>query len=162
MVINWKFWHNSHDKFLGTTDNIRLVFRTNNIEKMTILPNGNVGIGTSNPSVLLHVITGTTGSMGHPYETAIVERNSDLKFGVYSSLTDPTQGGSSIILGYSNYLMANGTYPNYEMKEGQFTGATNAFYLRFNASPRNAAGAITTAAYQNVMVLDNSGRVGIN
>jgi hypothetical protein len=32
--------------FVGTTDSARLVFKTNNVEKMTILPNGFVGIGT--------------------------------------------------------------------------------------------------------------------
>lgn len=32
--------------FLGTTDSVRLVFRANSIEHMTILPNGFVGIGT--------------------------------------------------------------------------------------------------------------------
>ena len=33
--------------FLGTTDNKRLVFKTNSVEQMTILPDGFVGIGTS-------------------------------------------------------------------------------------------------------------------
>jgi hypothetical protein len=33
--------------FLGTTDNKRLVFKTNNVENMTILTDGFVGIGTS-------------------------------------------------------------------------------------------------------------------
>lgn len=148
--------------FLGTTDNNRLVFRTNNVERMTVTSAGNVGIGITTPAVTFHVINGTTGTMGHPYETAIVERNGDLKLGVYSTLTNPTLGGSSIIMGYSNFLMADGTYPNYEIQQGQFTGAANAFYLRFNASPRNAAGNITTSAYQNVMVMDNAGHVGIN
>ena len=34
--------------FLGTTDNQRLVFKTNNTEAMTILPSGDIGIGVSN------------------------------------------------------------------------------------------------------------------
>ena len=42
--------------FLGTTDNNDLVFRTNNTEKMRVLTNGNVGIGTSVPNQKLHVI----------------------------------------------------------------------------------------------------------
>lgn len=46
---------NPATNFLGTTDNNRLVFRTNNTEKVTILSNGNVGIGLSNPGTPLHV-----------------------------------------------------------------------------------------------------------
>lgn len=42
--------------FLGTTDNVDLVFKTNNIENMRILTNGDVGIGTSTPLTKLHVL----------------------------------------------------------------------------------------------------------
>lgn len=42
--------------FIGTTDNQRLVIKTNNNEAVTVLPGGNVGIGTSNPSSQLEVI----------------------------------------------------------------------------------------------------------
>jgi hypothetical protein len=38
---------NSAANFIGTTDTARLVFRTDNIERMTILSSGAVGIGTS-------------------------------------------------------------------------------------------------------------------
>lgn len=38
---------NPDTTFLGTTDNKRLVFKTNNVERMTILSDGFVGIGTS-------------------------------------------------------------------------------------------------------------------
>lgn len=48
---------NPNINFLGTTDNNRLVFRTNNTENMTILTNGNVGIGISNPGSPLHVFS---------------------------------------------------------------------------------------------------------
>lgn len=41
--------------FLGTTDNQGLSIRTNNTEKVNILPNGNVGIGVTNPAVKLEV-----------------------------------------------------------------------------------------------------------
>ncbi|MDW8270800.1 MAG: hypothetical protein RML15_00080 [Bacteroidota bacterium] len=41
--------------FLGTTDAQPLIFKTNNQERVTILPTGNVGIGTTNPLALLSV-----------------------------------------------------------------------------------------------------------
>jgi hypothetical protein len=40
---------------LGTNDNFALNFEANNSTAMTILPNGNVGIGTANPGAQLHV-----------------------------------------------------------------------------------------------------------
>lgn len=46
---------NRNTNFLGTTDNVPLVFRTNNTEKVTILANGNVGIGLAQPGKLLQV-----------------------------------------------------------------------------------------------------------
>jgi len=40
--------------FLGTTDAIDLVFRTNNLERARILSTGNFGIGTTSPAEQLH------------------------------------------------------------------------------------------------------------
>ena len=45
--------------FVGTVDSNRLAFRTKNIERMSILPTGNIGIGTTTPTAQLH----TTGSV---------------------------------------------------------------------------------------------------
>lgn len=44
--------------FLGTTDNVDLVFRTNNIEWARILNNGRVGIGTALPRAKFDVLNG--------------------------------------------------------------------------------------------------------
>lgn len=41
--------------FIGTTDGKDFVTKTNNTERMRILSSGNVGIGTSTPSELLHL-----------------------------------------------------------------------------------------------------------
>lgn len=54
---------NASTNFLGTTDNIDLVFRTNNSEQVRILNTGNVGIGTSIPSYKLDITpVATTGT----------------------------------------------------------------------------------------------------
>ncbi|MCC6384278.1 MAG: tail fiber domain-containing protein [Bacteroidia bacterium] len=50
---------NNGINFLGTTDNVDLRFRTNNLERVTIKANGRIGIWTNNPSTWLHVIPST-------------------------------------------------------------------------------------------------------
>src|SRR6201991_3907695 len=60
---NWLLTGNSGtnptSNFVGTTDGQRLVFRTNNSEKMTILTSGSVGIGTNNPIKPFHIFSGS-------------------------------------------------------------------------------------------------------
>lgn len=50
---------NSSTNFIGTTDNVPLVFRTNNVEKMRMLANGNVGLYTTTPIACLEIATNT-------------------------------------------------------------------------------------------------------
>lgn len=50
----------SSTKFIGTTDNQRLVFKTNNVENATILANGKIGIKANTPTSTLFV----NGSLG--------------------------------------------------------------------------------------------------
>ena len=46
---------NPSTNFLGTIDAQPLIFRTNNSEKVRITLNGNVGVGTANPTQKLDV-----------------------------------------------------------------------------------------------------------
>jgi hypothetical protein len=56
---NWLLIGNSgtnpSTNFIGTKDNQPLVFRINNTERMRILSNGKIGIGTSTPSQRLDI-----------------------------------------------------------------------------------------------------------
>lgn len=56
-ALVWKVGGNtvSGASIFGTNSNHDVVFRTNNTERMRILANGNVGIGTSTPTMKLHV-----------------------------------------------------------------------------------------------------------
>ncbi len=49
---------NPSTNFLGTIDAQPLIFKTNNSEKARITPNGNVGIGTTNPQAKLEINDG--------------------------------------------------------------------------------------------------------
>src|SRR5262249_33259545 len=48
-------------QFLGTTDNQPLVFRANNAERMRLLADGRVGIGTTAPAGRLEVVAPVPG-----------------------------------------------------------------------------------------------------
>ncbi len=52
--------------FIGTTDNVDLVFRTNNTEKMRITASGSVGIGTTAPISVLNIRGFSGGTGGDP------------------------------------------------------------------------------------------------
>src|SRR5947209_2053999 len=54
---DWTLTGNSIDptNFLGTTNNEPLIIKTNGVEHLSITQNGNVGIGTTDPSTNLEV-----------------------------------------------------------------------------------------------------------
>jgi hypothetical protein len=57
-IAGWNLTGNtgiSPSNFLGTADNNSLRFRTNNLQRILLDSNGNVGIGTNSPASLLHV-----------------------------------------------------------------------------------------------------------
>jgi hypothetical protein len=67
--------------FLGTTDSKPLFFRTNNVKRLGIATNGNIGIGMQTPTAYLHIKPGTAAAGTAP-----------LKFTSGTLLTTPEKG----------------------------------------------------------------------
>jgi hypothetical protein len=57
-LLNGNAGTNGNIHFVGTTDNKPLSFRTNNKERMRILPGGKIGIGTTSPDARFTVAVG--------------------------------------------------------------------------------------------------------
>src|SRR6187397_2576838 len=51
--------------FLGTTDGKPVIFKTNNVERMRISKNGNIGIGTTSPGARFNVMVGSNVSLAN-------------------------------------------------------------------------------------------------
>jgi hypothetical protein len=85
--------------FLGTTDTERLVFKTDAIERATILSNGRFGIGTSAPQTLFHVYSATAGTQG-----AITGTDPVLYFGPGATFTGGSNGAVAFATGTNAFV----------------------------------------------------------
>jgi hypothetical protein len=144
-VTTWSTAGNkgSNKTFLGTNNNKPLVFKSNKVERMRVLPNGNVGIGTNTPAQTLQV-NGIT-SMGEPGS-------------VYGFLVKDGQGNRYPTLSFN----ATGA-PNYQAGANGFGGIFQ-FHnedgkLSYYTGPNVTAG--TPRANTPRWTIDANGRVGI-
>jgi hypothetical protein len=122
--------------FLGTTDAQPLVIRTNNVERVRVTANGNVGIGTTNPT----------------YRVSIQATGNDM----YLSMSENQPGGAD---GFEFQIAPGGGSPTTRIGylRGKFGEANNGFYI---LNPRNAPLRFGTNNTER-MRIDGDGNVGI-
>ena len=98
---------NPSTNFIGTTDNQRLVFRTNNTEKATIDANGNVGIGTNAPQQKLD-LAGTARIVSASKNTPflIVDSSNGQRVLEMRAYWEPVESSTSIFIGDSSGALA--------------------------------------------------------
>lgn len=97
-TISWGLAGNTANStsFLGTTDNNPLRFRTNNTERMTLLPSGYLGIGTTTPvGQLANTNTNIIGSNGQGTATFLMSSTAPGWAGAFYA-TGSTQNGLNV------------------------------------------------------------------
>ncbi|MHA4811563.1 Ig-like domain-containing protein [Flavitalea flava] len=133
--------------FVGTVDSNRLAFRTKNIERMSILPTGNIGIGTKTPTAQFHttgtvrlaaltsdstksrvLVSDTSGNLFYRTASSLTGRWQYAGGVVYDSAdnigigTSNTQGYKLAVNGTAIFTKVKvktaGTWPDYVFKKG--------------------------------------------
>ena len=144
--LSWNLTGNSGTSypanFIGTTDNVSMRFRTNNIQRMIIDSLGRVGIGLSNPSYALSVLSqinplylsGVQATTTFNTDSVLTINGGIVKKAPYSSLTGSFWG------------LTGNSGTNYATN---FLGTTDNVSLRFRTNNTEQ------------MIIDSAGRVGI-
>jgi hypothetical protein len=136
----------TNSNFIGTTNSIPFIMRTNNKERLRIIPNGNVGIGTKTP-VSKFDVAGTISGF-------------DSYFGKRFPISAGTSGASYSSVGYG--LNFTDTTANYRYRiDNDFSSMVSfrAGGFDFNTAPIGTAGSIIP--YTTVMTILQNGNVGI-
>jgi uncharacterized coiled-coil protein SlyX len=125
--------------FIGTTDNQRLVFKAGNTEYMTILPGGNVGIGTPNPTNTFWIKP--ADGQGITLEGATGSVSPGLSF----------YDGAQTQKGVIGMALKDGSWSN--------SAVAGDYVIRNNNG--NIIFSTTDPGYETQMVLKSNGNVGI-
>jgi len=147
---DWSFNGNTIGvkKTLGSIDNYDIGFITNNTERLTILKNGNVGIGTNNPGAPLS-ISGVSGDATVGPGLLNITATNDLNY-VWGAVTlAPNLTAGHILL---------------TQLTGVAKSTNNSGYMGFKyAGSCSTSNQLTWGFYANdqLMVLNGNGNVGI-
>jgi len=148
--------------FLGTTDDLPLVFRTNNTERLRILPDGSVGIGTDIPNAKTHIVGGPIWT-SNGWTKSLALNNAaalELGYGTSNRFGLGASGGNLYL--FTTPVEDNSVAANYRMvvngSNGNvgfgIVGATAPFPVTVQTSIPNygfmhTAGAVTVGTYAN-------------
>jgi len=149
--------------FIGTTDAQPLVFKTDSVERMRILDNGNIGIGKNNPDYLIDAIgsshdyvmkvENTETSEGY----AIYGKSSGLGIGILGSSvnSDGVNGITTNGIGVSGYS-SNGIAGYFQANNTSGKGISVMSYGQIASFT-----SISPLSNQYHIVFDSIGQVGI-
>lgn len=107
--------------FIGTTDAVDFIVKTNNLERMRVLAGGNVGIGANNPTEKLEVcgnlkVFGDINASGNINASQGISCSSDLRYKKDITLLPNALNNVMQLRGVNYYWKQN------EFPEKQFTG----------------------------------------
>ena len=181
-VINdsgvWSLFGNSNTNpaihFLGTTDRQPIVFRTNNSEHVRIDANGNLGIGTTNPSAKAEVVVSNEGDLALRLESgtnAFLDIKPTTTGSRFQTVLDTVNSRDIVLLPHSNNVGIGQTAPTAKLdivvpNEGdaalRLESGTNAF---LDVKPTTTGGryqtVLDTVNSRDIVLQPHNGNVAI-
>lgn len=150
---------NATTNFIGTTDSVSFILKTNNTERLRVLANGRLGIGTSNPGSKFSIHDVAAKQSIFSFNAGI--NAGQLELGLArGTQANPFAVQANDLLGKLVFSGFNGVNfspsASIESRSSQaFTTSGNGSVLEFKTT-RDDSTASTTR-----MIIDNNGRVGI-
>jgi len=142
---------NPSANFLGTLDNVDLVLRTDDTERMRVMAGGNVGIGINNPAFLLDVFGHANLRPAHRYHIGGLQAlglpgPDNVAVGHLAGFNVPTGDDNTFVgteSGYSTTSGSDNTFVGNMSGRSNTTGATNVF-IGHQAGYSNVNGGTST------------------
>jgi hypothetical protein len=143
--------------FIGTTDAVALVVKTNNTERARVLSGGNVGIGTSSPDSMLTVNGGLYANRGVRFTGMPATDTTVSLIGIKADGTAVVTTKSSL----SNFYNSDGIMTGDRTVYGDNTTLIFNDFQGFEFFPTTGKGVKLNVNTDSIIVLTDSGAVAI-